>query len=213
MLRLDDELAQRDRSELLEILVRSSFLQSDTPSFKLSSGKLSNYYVDCKMAMSHPRARQLAGRLILQKLAADVDVVNAVGGLALGAYPIATAVSDVAWRDESKNILAFIVRREPKKHGLEKYLEGDVQAGQRVLIVDDVITSGGSTIEAIDKSLAGGLEVVRAIGLIDRQEENGRENIEARGIQFDSLFILKDLIGMADSLAAASEGAERASAR
>jgi len=185
------------RDRLLRILVETgSFRFSETP-FALASGAMSNYYVDCKVGLSHARMREIVGQLIMERIA-GLDV-GAVGGLLIGAYPIAIAVSD-ADSKTGKEIRAFAVRKDPKKHGTKKLLEGDVQAGDRVVIVDDVITSGGSTIEAIQKSREAGLQVVKAVAIIDRQEQNGRKNIEAEGIPFEALCTLDELQAMREVL-------------
>jgi orotate phosphoribosyltransferase len=176
---------------LLEILVETSYRETETPTIPLSSGKFSRFYIDCKMALSYPIAREIAADLILAKL--RTQDIQAIGGLALGAYPIAIAVSDAFYRLTRKEIRAFVVRKEPKTHGLQKYLEGDVKQGERVLIVDDVITTGASTLMAINKSREVGLDVVQAIAIVDRAEENGRENIEQAHIPFDAIFTMQDL--------------------
>ncbi|HXH09368.1 MAG TPA: orotate phosphoribosyltransferase [Alphaproteobacteria bacterium] len=183
--------ASRQFERLLEILVETSYRETETPTITLSSGKLSRFYIDCKMALSYPEARELAATLIIAKL--HTQDLQAVGGLALGAYPIAIAVSDALYRLTGKEVRAFVVRKEPKSHGLQKYLEGDVKPGERVLIVDDVITTGGSTLMAIHKSREAGLEVVQAIAIVDRCEENGRENIEQAHVPFDAIFTIQDL--------------------
>jgi orotate phosphoribosyltransferase len=118
---------------------------------------------------------------------------DAVGGLVMGAYPVAIAVSDAFYRHGQNEVRAFVIRKEPKKHGLRKRIEGDVKDGEKVLIVDDVITSGESTMEAIQQSREAGLEVSRAIAIIDREEQNGRQAIEAQGVKFEALFRLSDL--------------------
>jgi orotate phosphoribosyltransferase len=176
---------------LVQILLDThSFKSSPVPTYHLASGVLSQFYIDCKLALSYPEARQLVGKLIYDRVRSlDFD---AVGGLLIGAYPIAIAVSDAA-HSSGKTILAFGVRKDAKEHGLKKVIEGDVSRGQRVLIVDDVITSGKSTIEAIRKCRQEGLEVLKAIALIDRQEQDGRRNIEAEGVTFEALFTLDQL--------------------
>lgn len=176
---------------LSQILVETSFHASSEPIYRLTSGVLSRYYVDCKIALSYPEFRQIAGELILEKNGALS--IEAVGGMALGAYPIALAVSDAFYRLTGRTVRAFVVRKEPKSHGMKKYVEGDVRKGDRVLIVDDVITTGGSTIDAIARSREEGLEVVKAVALIDRQELDGAKNIEACGVPFDALVTLKYL--------------------
>lgn len=180
------------RERLLQILVETnSFKSSPTPCFPLASGELSEFYIDCKVALSYPEARQFVGELILERI--QHLRIDAVGGLLIGAYPIAIAVSDAAFRSSGRVLRAFVIRKEAKKHGLKKLVEGDVRKGDRVLIVDDVITSGKSTIEAITKSREEGLEVVGTIAMIDRQEQNGRENIKAQGVTFEALCTLNDL--------------------
>lgn len=177
---------------LVQILLDThSFKSSTSPTYPLASGALSQFYIDCKLALSYPEARQLVGRLIYDRVRSlELD---AVGGILIGAYPIAIAVSDAAHLLTGKVIRVFGVRKDPKEHGLKKLIEGDVSRGQRVLIVDDVITSGKSTIEAIKKSREQGLEVVKAIALIDRQEQDGKRNIEAEGVSFEALYTLDDL--------------------
>lgn len=176
---------------LSRLLAKISFLYSPTPSFPLASGKLSNYYVDCKKALSYPEVRELVGELILERIGSTP--IDAVGGLALGAYPIAVAVSDAIYKRGGKSVRVFVVRKEPKRHGLKKYIEGDVAAGDRVLIVEDVVTTGGSTVDAILKSREEGLQVVGVVGVIDRQENNGRKNIESHNVPFEALVTLQDL--------------------
>jgi len=176
----------------LQILLETqSFKSSSTAIYPLASGTLSQFYIDCRRALSYPEARQVVGKLIYDRVRSlELD---AVGGLLVGAYPIAIAVSDAAYALAGRVVRAFVIRKEPKQHGLKKLIEGDVIRGQRVLIVDDVITSGGSTVEAIEKSRQEGLEVIKAIALIDRQEQKGRENIEKQGVPFEALCTLDDL--------------------
>jgi orotate phosphoribosyltransferase len=183
---------------LLQIIVETSFLVSAEPVYPLVSGSLSKYYIDCKIALSHPEVRELIGELILEQvLYTDLD---AVGGLALGAYPIAVAVSDAFYRRNGKTIRAFVVRKEPKAHGLKKHIEGHVALGDRVLIVDDVITSGKSTMDAIVKSRDEGLNVIRAIALIDRQEMGGAKRIHDSRVPLNTLFTLQNLVDMQANL-------------
>jgi len=177
--------------KLIHHLLRTSFHYSDVPKYTLASGQLSQYYIDCRFALSYAEVRRLAGEMILNMLG-DVKV-QAVGGMMIGAYPVAIAVSDAADR-KGMQIPTFIVRKEPKVHGMKKYIEGAVEPGMRVLVVDDVVTSGKSTVDAINRCRDEGLRVVKAIALIDRQEQQGRENIEKTGVSFDSILTLKDLL-------------------
>jgi len=119
--------------------------------------------------------------------------MDAVGGLELGAYPIATSISDRIYRDTGKKVRVFVVRKEQKKHGNTSLIAGNMKPGDRVLIVDDVITSGGSAIQAIDAVRNAGLKVDHVIAMVDREESDGRKNIEARGVRFHAIFTLNDL--------------------
>jgi len=176
---------------LIQHILKTSFHYSDTPKFPLASGQLSQYYIDCRITLSDATFRKLVGELILDCL--GKTQIQAVGGMMIGAYPVAIAVSDAADR-RGMNLPTFIVRKEPKTHGLKKYIEGAVEKGFRVLVVDDVVTSGKSTVDAINRCRDEGLQVVKAIALIDRQEQQGRENIEKTGVSFDSILTLKDLL-------------------
>src|SRR2546425_2288796 len=127
------------REELLRILIKTkAFMSSRTPVFRLASGEMSSFYIDCKVGLSHREARRIVGEMILDLVQGPID---AVGGLELGAYPIAIAVADAAYSRSGQDLRVFVVRKEPKTHGLKKLIEGDVDKGDRVLIVDDVITS------------------------------------------------------------------------
>ena len=179
------------REELLQSLIKTkAFKSSPTPIFRLASGEMSSFYIDCRVGLSHPEARRIVGEMILDLVQGPID---AVGGLLIGAYPIAIAVSDAAYKKTGQDLRAFAVRKEPKAHGLGKLIEGDVAKGDRVLIVDDVVTSGKSTIEAIRKSREEGLTVSQAIVIIDREEQDGRKRIEDEGVRFAALCTLQDL--------------------
>lgn len=195
---------QGDRKELLEIFAQTSFRCSPVPCYSLASGAQSKYYIDAKMALSYPEARKKIGKLI--DLLIEDTTIDSVGGMELGAYPIAVAVSDAAYDRRKKILRAFVVRKQPKKHGLAKLLEGDAKVQDRVLIVDDVVTTGASTIAAIKKSRESDLVVVQVVALVDRQEAGGRENIEALGVKFQALFTLQDLIEQSESLQQSAVG-------
>lgn len=178
------------RTRLLEILRHLSFRYSEKEEFLLVSGRRSRYYFDCKPALSSAEARFLAGQLIFNQVR-DLPLV-AVGGMAVGAIPIANAVSDAAFRIEGKDLRTFFVRKTVKEHGTKKSVEGDVRPGTKVLIVEDVITTGQSTIDAILAARDFGLDIVKVIALIDREESDGRQNIEKLGMTCESIFTVRD---------------------
>jgi len=179
------------KRKLLEIFAKTSFKSSTEPTYRLASGKLSRYYVDCKQALSDPRARALIGQLVLDLV--RNQSFESVGGLELGAYPVATSVSDAIFQETSRIVRAFVIRKAPKSHGVRDLVAGHIEKGDTALIVDDVVTTGGSTIQAIRSAREAGLLVNQAIVLVDRQEDDGKRNIEAEGVKFDSLMTLSEL--------------------
>lgn len=200
-----------ERSRLIEILKRTSYRESETASFHLASGMLSKYYVDCKYLLSYPEARKILASLIFD-LIKDEPAIDSVGGLELGAYPIATSVSDKIYTETERVVRAFVVRKDRKKHGIDTLIAGDGRSGDHVLVVDDVITSGSSAIQAIDAVRQAGMTVDHVVALVDRGESDGRKNIEARGVKFDALFSLSDLInfdGDSDDSADSDSGKKR----
>lgn len=161
------------KQELIEIIHRKSFKYSQEPSFKLVSGKMSRFYVNCKPTTLSPRGMFLVGHLVfdaIKDLAPD-----GIGGLTFGADPMAVATAFVS-ELKGKPINAFSIRKTQKDHGIIKWVEGDMTPGQRVVIIDDVATTGGSTIKAIVRAGSEGLDVVKVVILVDRQE-GGLENI------------------------------------
>jgi orotate phosphoribosyltransferase len=161
------------KQELIEIICRKSFKYTKTPSFKLVSGRMSRFYVNCKPTTLSPRGMFLVGHLVFD-IIKDLKP-NGIGGLTFGADPMAMATAFVSELKESP-INAFSIRKTRKDHGIIKWVEGDMQPGQRVVIIDDVATTGGSTIKAIERAGSEGLDVVKAVILVDRQE-GGLENI------------------------------------
>lgn len=179
-----------DRSALKKMLQRSSVRFGN---FTLVSGEKSDVYVDCKLTTYTPQAMPLIGRLILRKFAARGWQPEAVGGLTLGADPIAFAVARESV-SEAKSMAAFVIRKEPKKHGMERFIEGlEKTEGLPVVVIDDVCTKGGSTLQAIEKAKQAGMRVIGAICLVDR-EMGARELIEGQhGCPFESIFKLSEL--------------------
>ena len=161
------------KKRLGEIILERSFKYSENPPFTLASGKKSNYYFNCKPTTLDPEGMNLIGAIIFNMLK-DSDI-TAAGGLTLGADPIANALSVISYQ-KGKPIKSFIVRKDIKDHGTKSAIEGNVLRGEKIVIIDDVITTGGSTIIAIEQARKEGLSVERVITLIDR-EEGGRENI------------------------------------
>jgi len=161
------------KERLSEIILERSFKYSEDPPFTLASGKKSNFYFNCKPTTLDPEGMNLIGAIIFDMLK-DTDI-TAAGGLTLGADPIANALSVISYQ-KGKPIKSFIVRKDIKAHGTKSAIEGNVWAGEKVAIIDDVITTGGSTITAIEQARTAGLNVEMVITLIDR-EEGGRENI------------------------------------
>ena len=178
------------KDRLKELLIEKSVKYSDTPVFKLASGRMSDFYVDCRKVTHNAEGKYLIGNMIFDLI--QELPVDAIGGLTMGADPIASAVAYTAFLNKKK-INSFVIRKERKEHGLKKLVEGDVQAGDRVVIVDDVITTGGSTIRAIEAAREEGLEVVKAVVLVDR-EEGGREEIVKYISSVEALFTKTELM-------------------
>lgn len=164
---------EKMKEKLGEIIIARSFQYSDNPPFTLASGRTSSYYFNCKPTTLDPEGMNLIGEIIFNMLK-DSDV-TAAGGLTLGADPIANALSVISYQ-RGKPIKSFIVRKDVKDHGTKSAIEGNVTPGEKVVIIDDVITTGASTITAIEHARKAKLIVERVITLIDR-EEGGRENI------------------------------------
>jgi orotate phosphoribosyltransferase len=185
-----------DKTRLIEILRATSLKSAPEPIFRLASGKLSRHYVDCKQALSDPEGRALIGRIAAELI--PPAVYDVVGGLELGAYPIAIAISDSVFGARRERLRVFVVRKEPKSHGVQDLIAGNVVAGDRALIVEDVVTTGGSTVKAIRGARDAGLVVERVIAMIDREEGDGSKNLAAEGVEFSSLFKLSELLGATD---------------
>jgi orotate phosphoribosyltransferase len=154
------------REKLLDLLVRHSYRYDPAAPFLLSSGGRSTYYVDCRATTMRGEAMDLVGALVAELLPPGAQ---AVGGLTMGADPIAHAVASWSTR-HGREMNVFSVRKEPKKHGTGKWIEGCVERGTRVAVVDDVVTTGGSTIEAMKRCRDEGIVVEGIVVLVDRQE-------------------------------------------
>lgn len=172
------------RERLIELILEYTFQYSETPSFKLAHGGTSQFYFNCKRITLDPEGQYLIGNLVFD--AVRNMKIDAIGGLTLGADPIAGAAAYSSWLG-GQPIQAFVVRKAKKDHGVIAPIEGKVKAGDRVVVVDDVITTGGSTIQAIEACRQAGLEIAGVVALVDRQEMNGRENIEKEVSSFKAL--------------------------
>lgn len=161
------------KDRLVRLVHDKAFKYSEEPVFKLVSGRMSNYYFNCKTVTLHPEGMYLIGNIIFGMIK-DLNV-KGIGGLTLGADPIADAVAYTSYIQKAP-IEAFVVRKSAKSHGTMQWIEGNISAGDRVVIVDDVITTGKSTIEAITRAREAGLNIVKVIALVDRQE-GGYENV------------------------------------
>lgn len=155
------------KNELIEMLCEKSFKYSPTPIFKLVSGEMSRFYVNCKPTILHPRGMFLTGHLVFSAI--QGLHCAGVGGLTFGADPIAMATAFVS-ELQKEPVNAFSIRKEQKDHGIVKWVEGDLQPGAAVVILEDVVTTGGSTIKAIERARSEGLDVIKVVTLIDRQE-------------------------------------------
>ena len=175
------------RNELLRLLAHKSFKLGE---FKLSSGATSAYYIDCRLTTLDARGSQLTGQVFLEEIRQRGWKPQAIGGLTMGADPIVVSVSVI-----SGELNGFLVRKAEKQHGTGQRIEGFREKGARVVIVDDVCTTGNSTIQALEAAREFGFEVVGAICLVEREEAAGRPNVEkaASPATFVSIFTADDI--------------------
>lgn len=186
------------RAKLLDLLVTHSYNRASYDKFELSSGKRSNFYIDCKGTTMRGEAMPLIAREVVARFPADVD---AVGGLTLGADAIAGATSYYC-QTIGRRVDSFTVRKSAKKHGLRKYVEGC--PGTNVVVVDDVVTTGGSTIDAIRRCREENIRVVGVVVLVDR-EEGGMDAVRAEvgaGVPVAAIFRKSELEACWQSLQA-----------
>jgi orotate phosphoribosyltransferase len=177
------------RQELLDLITRVSFKKQRVV---LASGRESDFYLDLRQTLMRPRGVALVGELLLDRLLAGPRV-DAVGGMVVAAVPVVCAVlAAAARRDPGSPLLGFFVRKEAKAHGLGRRIEGAFEAGQSVALVEDTMTTGGSTLEALEAVLAAGGKVKRALCLVDRGE-GAAQAFAARGLTLEALFRREDL--------------------
>ena len=185
-------MEQDHKQELTRLLCEKSFQYTEAPSFKLASGRMSSFYVNCKPVTLSPRGMYLIGHLVFEAIR-DLDI-RGVGGLTFGADPIAMATAFVS-EIRKKPMNAFSIRKDRKDHGIIKWIEGDLTSGDHVAIVEDVATTGGSTINAVDRARAEGLIVDRVVVLVDRQE-GGMDAIRERVRDVVPLITRDDLMAV-----------------
>lgn len=182
---------RQDRDRLLEILKQKSF---ERRKVTLSAGGESDFYFDGKQTTLDAEGAHLVGKLFYERIKNSSTTIEAVGGLTLGADPMVTAIALISYLEGSP-IPAFIVRKEPKKHGTSAWLEGtkNLKKEAKVAIIEDVVTTGASTLRAIARAEEEGLKVVKVMALVDR-EEGGAENLKKSGYQLEALFTRSDFL-------------------
>lgn len=184
---MNSQDSQNARAALLDELVRHAYQYSPEKPFLLVSGQYSDEYLDCKLALSQPAAMASLGRVFLASI--KVPAV-AIGGLTMGSDPIAMSTSQASFGTDTL-LRWFTVRKEAKGHGQKKLVEGSVKPGESVVVVDDVCTTGGSTVKAIEAARDFGLEVSQVIVLVDREQSDGIANIRkaaGAGIDVSAVF-------------------------
>ncbi|MFQ5329756.1 MAG: orotate phosphoribosyltransferase [Thermodesulfobacteriota bacterium] len=177
------------RSRLLTMLTTLSYERREVT---LASGRKSDFYIDCRQTTLNAEGAYLVGAVIYGMIAGME--LDGVGGPTMGADPIATAVSLTSYMAK-RPLPAFIIRKEPKSHGLGAWIEGkrNLKAGARVVIVEDVVTTGGSSIKAAKRAEEEGLEIVAIVAIVDR-DEGGAEMIREAGYDFKAIFTKGDIV-------------------
>ncbi len=180
------------KQELVQMLYDKSFMYNEEPIYKLASGRQSHFYVNCKPTMLDPKGMFLIGHLTFECVK-DLDI-QGVGGLTFEADPVAMATAFASHLKE-KPLKAFSIRKTQKDHGIIKWVEGDMKPGDRVAIVEDVVTTGGSTIKAVERARSEGLEVVTVVVLVDRQE-GGMEAVRGHVASVGAIVTIDDLMAL-----------------
>lgn len=179
------------RQRLKELLLEKSYREGK---IKLTSGKESDFYIDGKQTTLDAEGAYLCGRLLYDLICASDVKIDGVGGMTLGADPLVTAVSMVSYL-EGGPLPAFIVRKEPKSHGTENYIEGkkNLPPGARVALLEDVVTTGGTLLQVIERVQSQGFEVGLVATVVDRQE-GGVEALAAKGYKLHTVFTREELL-------------------
>ncbi len=178
------------KNELMKYLLSRAFLYSPDKPFILSSGKESPYYLDCRKVTLYSPSFQLIGDLFWEEV--RFSFLDGVAGMSIGADPIVCAVLASAIK-EGVRLEGLLVRKEPKKYGTQKQIEGNVNPGMRVVLVEDVVTTGGSVLKALSALRETRVQVVKVLALVDR-EEGGRSAIEAEGVPFYAFFSIEEIL-------------------
>jgi orotate phosphoribosyltransferase len=183
-------MSESARARLLRLLVQRSYRKGPPGSFRLSSGKLSDFYIDCRATTLHSAAMPLVGEACAPFVPVEAQ---GIGGMTMGADPVTLSIAYYL-ETHGRHIEAFSVRKEPKAHGLAKWIEGTLPEQASVVVVDDVATTGGSTIKAIDRCREANLKVAAVLLLVDRQE-GGVEAIRAHaaGVPIHAVLTKADL--------------------
>lgn len=187
---MDSESFKRLKGDLFRLIKKLSYREGD---FTLASGKKSPFYIDLKATTLHPDGAHLIGEVAFEVIRQSGLSVEAVGGLTLGADPLATAIS-LSARAHGVSWPAFIVRKEAKDHGTARYIEGveNLRPGARVLVLEDVVTTGGSSQKAIERLREAGFHPVAVLTVVDR-EQGGAELLAKQGLKFLSLATISDV--------------------
>ncbi|MHA2620359.1 MAG: orotate phosphoribosyltransferase [bacterium JZ-2024 1] len=178
-------------TELRKIIKTRCYREADEDSFVLASGRRSRYYIDLKKAMLHPPTLALLANALLERLRQGPRFPDGVGGLTLGADPLAYSVC-LAAHAQGILLFPFVVRKEEKDHGIKRAIEGLVEPGNAVVVLEDVATTGGSAALAVSRCRDAGLDVLYVLAVVDR-EEGARERLKEIGVPMFSLFTISDL--------------------
>ena len=178
-----------DRDQIISLLKEKAYRKGE---FKLSSGKSSEHYVNCKPVTLSSEGLTTLSFMLLECIE---EGTKAIAGLTLGADPLVSGVAMASWLSECP-LDGLIVRKEPKGHGTQAWIEGPLPPpGSKVVVVEDVVTTGGSALKAVEKIRDAGYVVDRVISIVDRQEEGAYEAFDKANVEFFSLFILEELYG------------------
>jgi orotate phosphoribosyltransferase len=183
-----------ERNKLKELILKHALKRGD---FILASGKRSSYYIDMREVTLHPEGIYLVGRIMFQMIEEKRRnglAIEAVGGVTLGGDPIVSSTAVISYL-EKKPLIPFIIRKEPKSHGTGQWIEGmgNLRKDMIAVILEDVVTTGGSSLKAVKISREHGLDVKGVFAVVDR-EEGGRGEIEKEGIFFQPIFSIKELL-------------------